>query len=145
MFTRLDPTQLQEYEAYWNKVKTFCNVHIQEGLMEPWIDPNSGDVYVARCYYGQEGNLDIDLPPLPYELIVSSPTVDIWSFGVLMFQLCAGGHPLFPANTRTGHMVSYGTISSWNKGIAENMIYDHVRNPLAQDILLHILAPAVER
>jgi len=113
--------------------------------MEPWIDPNSGDVYVARCYYGQEGNLDIDLPPLPYELIVSSPTVDIWSFGVLMFQLCAGGHPLFPANTRTGHMVSYGTISSWNKGIAENMIYDHVRNPLAQDILLHILAPAVER
>lgn len=40
----------------------------------------------------------INKDTLPYELIIAHPSYDVWAFGVVLFELCAG-LPLFLANS----------------------------------------------
>ncbi|GMH54434.1 hypothetical protein TrRE_jg9806, partial [Triparma retinervis] len=77
---------------------------------------------------------------LPYQLVHSSPSLDIWSFGTMLYALCTGS-PLFKVSRdddlKDG--VDMHELSTWNddkkiKSIAE------VNDPMAKDLLSKLLS-----
>ena len=142
MFMQLNATELSMYEEYWDTVMKMDNITIESDHIDPWVDPTSGDVYVVKCYCSIKTNPEKYecLPPLPYELIPPTQAVDLWSFGVLLFTLCSGGHSLFPTNHRTGNLSSFEGVGKWTADVSKQVICDQIKDPIAQDILFHLLA-----
>jgi len=143
MFVKLSPPDLRAYRRYWeyvqNKLKVKCDIE----AVEPKIDSRTGEAYGLRCHFLPltESNAS-SVPKLPYELVKSSLSQDLWGFGLVLFHLCAG-HPLFPVNNRTGHLLSFHDICNWTLKDAKDHIYKHIKdNYMAQDLLLRLLSPA---
>lgn len=143
MFVKLTSGELKMYNAYWEAVESMHGgAAIDKAIIEPRLDSSTGNVYVLRCYFADSG---AKLPPLPYKLIPTQEAADVWSFGRFLFTLCSSGHPLFPTNLRTGQLLEYDQVASWDREKRERAIYTHVDDPLAQDILLHLLSSHEER
>jgi len=137
LFTKLTPGELLIYNHYWDTVQSAYNVSLDPTVINPQVDSATGEPYVLKCYF-MGGDKD-DLPPLPYPLVPVRETVDIWSFGKTLFTLCSSGHPLFPTNIKSGHVLAYDQVAKWDHDNARALIYKNVDDPLAQDLLLHIL------
>ena len=148
MFTKLDALELEMYYTYWEKVNTIVDFDVMNMyLVKPWISSETGDTYVIKCYFVHnkgEGLDNISLPSLPYKLVPASESVDVWSFGTLLFTLLSGGIPLFHSNVRTGHVINYKAIASWDIDTAERLVEQHIQDPVSQDLLLHILVSSKE-
>jgi len=142
MFVKLTSGELKMYNDYWKAVEAKHEIEIDKAVIEPRLDINTGDVYVLRCYLADS---DMALPPLPYKLLPTQEAADVWSFGVFLFTLCSSGHPLFPTNLRTAQLLEYDQVATWDREKRERIIYTHVEDPLAQDILLHLLSSHEER
>ena len=142
MFVKLTSGELKMYNDYWEAIETKYEGLLDRAVIHPRLDINTGDVYVLRCYFA---GADTDLPPLPYKLLPTQEAADIWSFGRFLFILCSSGHPLFPANLRTDQLLDYDQVASWDREKRERIIYEYVENPLAQDLLLHLLSSHEER
>jgi len=142
MFVKLSASEVRVYTTYWEMVEKIYNVKVDKRVVEPCVNLETGSTYVLRCHYVPvDGDpIDASLPKLPYELIPARETTDVWCFGLLLFCLCSGGRPLFPANVKTGHLLGYDKIVRWDEKMASATIYEHVEDPVAQDILLHLLA-----
>lgn len=145
LFVKLSPSELKAYNSYWETVKTACGATLDESVIVPHIDPMTGDSYVLRCHYILEEGVDVDLPPLPYKLVPARQTSDIWAFGLLLYTFCSSGHAIFPINMKTGHLMAYDQVANWSPDKTRELVYKHVADPLAQDILLHILSGYEER
>lgn len=145
MFVKLSPAELVLYRQYWDFVETNFSVTIDKAIIDPRFDASTGDAYVLRCHFLHGDDDDKGLPSLPYSLLCAREAGDIWSLGQVLFTLCSSGHPLFASNMRTGHLLEYDLIGRWDQQEAEAMVYGHVQDPLAQDILLHLLAPYEDR
>lgn len=143
LFTRLTPGELGIYNHYWKTVESDNKISIDRNVISPQIDAATGESYVLKCYY--MGNDTSDLPPLPYLLVPARETADIWSFGRALFMLCSSGHPLFPTNIKTGHLLAYDQVANWDHEKARAMVFKYVSDPLAQDLLLHLLATYEDR
>ena len=115
MFKKIDPLEQAFYNNYWKAVLELANVNIQKELINPRIDPITGDVYVVKCHCILEESKRRSLPPLPYDLVEPDASVDIWSFGVFLFTLITGGETLFQSNIRMGTMsnVELAATSAW--------------------------------
>lgn len=144
MFTRLSPVDLQIYNQYWDFVERSFGVRADKLAVGPKLDAATGDVYGLKCYFSPPEGSETQLPPLPYDLAVSSVAADIWSFGLLVFELVAR-RPLLPFNARTGHLLSYKEVCGWTEDRAKEYVYEYVKDHLAQDILLRLLAPLEQR
>lgn len=143
MFVRLTPGELKMYNDYWEAVeKANDEGEIDKSIIRPCFDEKTGDVYVLRCYLADSNT---NLPALPYKLLPPQEAADVWSFGQFLFTLCSSGHPLFPANLRTGQLLEYDEVASWDREKRERLVYTNVDDPLAQDILLHLLSSHEER
>lgn len=142
MFVKLTSGELKMYNDYWDAVVSKNEGAIDKTVIQPCLDSSTGDVYVLRSYFVDTG---MALPPLPYKLLPIQEAADVWSFGRFLFTLCSSGHPLFPVNMRTGQLLEYNHIATWDREKRERMIYTHVDDPLAQDILLHLLSSHEER
>ena len=147
MFVKLTPGELKMYNAHWEAVESSQDVVIDKSVVAPCLDEITGDAYVLRCHFDLSedkygGN---KLPPLPYKLLPTQEAADFWSFGRFLFILCSSGHPLFPTNLRTGHLLQYNQAATWNPVKREEMIYRHVEDGLAQDLLLRLLSSHEER
>ena len=149
MFVKLTQEELKQYKEYWDTVEKEFGATINRSVVDPVVDFHTGASYVMRCHFvpdeAQAGHANQKLPPLPYKLYPARESADIWAFGQLLFMLCSTGRPLFPTNARTGRLLNYKEICEWDMQSAEAMIYEFVDNPLAQDILLRLLAPYEKR
>ena len=147
MFVKLSAGEVRIYQSYWDMVEKFYNIKVDRSVVEPCINLETGSTYVLRCHYVPEGGkaLDKAIPKLPYQLVPSRESTDVWCFGLLIFALCSGGRPLFATNTKTGNLLDYEGVVSWNKKAAEANVYQYVKDALAEDLLLQILAPFEER
>lgn len=145
MFVRLSPGELKLYQEYWRVVKEKLGVSVDETVISPHRDAVTGGSCVIRCHLVATDESMRDLPPLPYQLVPARETSDLWSFGLIVFTLCSNGRPLFPTNLRSGQLLDYGQIVNWDASMAASLIYEHVRDPLAQDFLLLVLSSYEER
>ena len=140
MFTKVSPAELKQYWNYWHSVENRFGVKIDKAIIEPVVDVATGESFVVKCHFLPLGN-DVSNHLLPYQLIPASPCSDIWALGQLLFLLCTG-RTLFQVAPRDGRLVEYGRICDWD---AAPVIYEHVSDPLAQDLLLKLLSPYEER
>ena len=148
MFTKLEPSKLDMYEEYWKYVATeISHSNIPWSLVQPLIHPITGDRYVIKFHCElnpdelQEG---IQLPPLPYELVPYSEAHDVWSFGLLVLHLCSGGYSILHTNGMT--LMGWEFLVKWDDvDTAEELIFRHVDDLVAQDMLLHVLVDIQER
>jgi serine/threonine protein kinase/ankyrin repeat protein len=141
MFVKLTGSEVKMYQAYWAEVEKTFNIKVDQRVVKPCVNLETGNTCVLRCHYVPSDGQTSSLPPLPYKLVPARESSDIWCFGQLLFTLCSGGRSLFPTNVKTGHLLDYESISHWDKKTATSMIYEHVEDTLAQDILLHLLSP----
>lgn len=143
MFVKLSAAEARIYQTYWEMVERVYKVKVDKKVVEPFVNLQTGATYVLRCHFvpSNERQLDVALPELPYQLVAARESTDVWCFGLILFTLCSGGRPLFPSNLKTGHLLDYESIVGWNHEKAAAQIYEHVEDPIAQDLLLHLLAP----
>ena len=83
----------------------------------------------------------LDLESLPYELIKSTPAVDIWSLGCLLFQF-ATGENLEPV-TRDDDLTSGSSmarIMGWNEEFMNRKL-QAVKDAAARDLIRMLLQP----
>jgi hypothetical protein len=145
-FVKLSPANLKTYHKYWRAVARL-GIQVDKAAIEPIVDFESGETYVVRCYFDHQqlsSTDEIALPSLPYETLPASESIDLWGLGQMLFTLCAG-RPLFPVSSRDSQLLDYADISNWSTEMAASLIYKHVTDSLAQDILLRILSPSEER
>mmetsp|Transcript_8743 Transcript_8743/g.10098 ORF Transcript_8743/g.10098 Transcript_8743/m.10098 type:complete len:1855 (+) Transcript_8743:175-5739(+) len=145
MFKKLDSLELAFYNKYWSAVFELPNVVIPKELISPRIDPDTGDAFVLKCYCKLDDSSQRSLPPLPYDLVKVSPSVDIWSFGVFLFALMTGGEMLFQSNIRKGSMSKLELATMWNDDVATSIMQQYINDPVAEDLLLFLLSSEVER
>lgn len=147
MFVKLSAREVKIYERYWDMVEQVNNVKVDQRVVKPFVNLTTGSSYVLRCHYVPSAEQAIfqKLPDLPYQLLPTRESSDVWCFGMLLFTLCSGGRSLFPSNLKTGHLLDYESIVDWNHTEVASCVYEHVDDPLAQDILLHLLAPYEDR
>ena len=145
MFKKIDPLEQTFYNNYWNAVFELANVNISKELINPRVDPNTGDVYVVKCYCHLDETTKRSLPPLPYDLVEPSTSVDLWAFGISLFTLITGGEMFFRSNIRTGTLSNIELTAKWNHDMAATIIQQYVPSHVAQDLLLFLLSTAEER
>ncbi|KAG7344095.1 ankyrin repeat domain protein [Nitzschia inconspicua] len=142
MFTKLSSTEEEICKQYWEKVEEIYGIQVDRQVVEPNIESHSGSSYTLRCFYEPHGRKKVsegELPELPYMLVPARESTDLWSFGIMLYCMCSGGRPLFPTNVKSGHLLDHDQIVNWSKDIARAAVYEHVKDPVAQDILLLLL------
>ncbi len=147
MFVKLTAAEARIYQTYWDMVERIYKVQVDKKVVEPFVNMQTGATYVLRCHFvpDNDHHIDVALPELPYQLVPARESTDVWCFGLILFTLCSGGRPLFPSNLKTGHLLDYESIVGWNHDKASAQIYEHIHDSIAQDLLLHLLAPFDDR
>lgn len=146
LFVKLSPAEIKLYNAYWNHVQTVYSIQVDKLVIDPHVHPITGDSYVLRCHFEPDDTDTVaELPPLPYTLVPAREPVDVWSFGRVMFTLCSAGHPLFASNIKSGHLLAYDQVANFDHPLAREYIYKYVDDPLAQDLLFHLLGTYEQR
>lgn len=145
MFMKVNATELQEYNLYWKVVMELDYVSVPAELVKPRIDPITNEAYIMKCYCNLDGRSAEALPSLPYELVQYDESIDVWAFGVFLFNLVSGGETIFQPNFRTGRLTSMEVLAKWDVDIAESIISQFVNDLAAQDLLLHILVEGERR
>ena len=148
MFYRISSDEMKAFNRYWNAVERIYDVSIDRSAIEPFVDPVSGDMFVVKCYYEQsmeQSSVDYEsLPSLPYDLVRASESADMWALGQILLYLLRG-QPLFPTSVRSGMLLDYRSIASWDGSALAGIVYGHVDDVLAQDLLLRVLGTVEDR
>ena len=144
MFVQLSEIELQAYDRYWLFVEKAFSVSVDRSAIDPVVDSESGDTFVPRCYYTPPAGSSIDLPLLPYDLVVASPATDYWAFGLLVFEICTG-RPLFATEPRSGRLLEFHRHVKWSNKTSASLIYNNVKDHIYQDLFLQLLSPLSRR
>jgi hypothetical protein len=134
----------RQFCAIWERL---CqNYELWETAVRPWVDEEAQCVYLLKTFENRPNHPSRDVSLLPYKLVPPSEKVDVWIFGIFIYELCSGGNPL-----HTGYrgdlrgVEAYSKLHGWDLSAAERSVREHVQDPLAQDLLCQILVPAKER
>ena len=110
----------------------------------PRLSPGGRFAYIIKCFDDSGKKPDHDL--LPYDLISATESIDVWAFGNLLFTMMSG-RTLFH-QTQEGNLANtwaFEQLYSWSEGMAREEIMSGIDDPLAQDLLIQILAQENER
>lgn len=133
---------VQEFSKSWARLKS--NAYLWERI-RPRTRSDGRHAFVIKFHDDLKRTENAN-DHLPYSPVASSEKIDIWSFGVILFTLCSRGS-LFH-ETVDGDLSdasAYENLHSWNSLSAHHHIKESIRNPLAQDLLLKMLAREEDR
>lgn len=134
---------VHRFSTIWERM---CANHRLWEIVRPRVDLTNKRAYVLKTFEDRYDNPMHDVSKLPYSLIHPSEKVDVWVFGVFLYQLCSGGNPF-----HTGYqgdlrgVEAYSQLHNWSKVEANRNIREHIQDPLAQDLLRQILLPVNDR
>ena len=134
---------IHRFSIIWERM--CANNRLWENV-RPRVDVTNRCAYMLKTFEDRDDIKLHDTPALPYKLIRPSEKVDVWVFGIFMYQLSSGGNPF-----HTGYQGdlrgfdSYSRLHHWDKIEADRSIREQVHDPLAQDLLRQILLPANDR
>lgn len=137
-------TSFSQFCAIWNRM---CeNYHLWEKVIRPRVDEQKRLGYLLKTFENRDSSSRRNFSSLPYKLVAPSEKIDVWIFGIFVYELCSGGNPF-----HTGYhgdlrgVSSYSRLYEWDRLAVEKSVREHVQDPLAQDLLCQILVPAEER
>jgi serine/threonine protein kinase len=135
---------IHKFSSIWERM---CANHRLWDIVRPRVDMTNRCAYMLKTFEDRDDSHNHFLvSKLPYALMRPSVKVDIWVFGIFIYQLCSGGNPF-----HTGYqgdlrgVDAYSRLHHWSKLEADRSIREHIQDPLAQDLLRQILVPASER
>lgn len=138
MFVKLSPhgetcigkywANSRDYEEQWPHVKP-VRTHM--------------GTYSVRSY-----DLDLktkrprDLHLLPYSPLSASISIDMWGFGVLLYNLCCGEQLLYSSrNDDIINPIDYAAAALWTEASLQKKIDANVLDPIAGDLIMELLQP----
>jgi serine/threonine protein kinase len=127
----------RKVEQYWSSITDAAMIDLRRKV-EP--KKSGSGVYCVKAYYSGAGP---SLKDLPYELVRATPQLDIWSFGVVLYMLCAREFPL--SVSRDGDLVGpldMKTVATWKQADIQLLICQKFKSdPVLADLLLKLLHP----
>eukprot|EP00986_Skeletonema_menzelii_P013645 scaffold8097_cov148-Skeletonema_menzelii.AAC.16 len=135
---------VHNFSVIWERM---CANNRLWDIVRPRVDMTNQCAYMLKTFEDRDDSQMLhDVSDLPYKLIHPSEKVDVWAFGIFIYQLCGGGNPFHTGYQ--GHLLgvdAYSRLHHWSKVDADKSISEHIQDPLAQDLLRQILIPASER
>ena len=134
MFHKLKTSEEGEKtKKYWS---AFTDV---EAMTELWKKVRPKGLFCVKSFYDAEGPASKDLP---YDLVHASPQLDIWSYGVMLYTLCAGDSLL--RVSRDGDLekaIDMQEVAMWSQESIEYLVSQKSFDPVITDLLLKLLEP----
>jgi len=127
----------------WQRMQS--NLILWERVVRPRVDEEN-EVAFALKVFDDRPNAPHDISLLPFDLLVPSVKVDVWMFGVFLYELCSGGNPFhigYQGDLRGAD--AFEKLYNWDETSAARNIEENIHDPLAQDLLRRILLPESER
>lgn len=134
-------TSLIQFFNSWERMKKNAKLWTK---VRPQLSQGGRFAYIIKCFDDSGKNFDHNL--LPYDLISATERIDVWAFGILLFTM-RSGRTLFH-QTQEGNLANtwaFEQLYAWNEEIAREEIMSSIDDPLAQDLLIQLLATKSER
>jgi serine/threonine protein kinase len=138
MFAKLNAVEFKSFETYFTNIKR-DELWVK---VKPFYDISRKCYYAVRTFIDSKG-IDGFLPGDDF-LIKATPSIDIWSFGVLMYyMLSTNNEPLFAVDinddiSKRGCDEYRKMIEMTDNSIANNIL-EFITDPFAQELLMKIL------
>ena len=100
---------------------------------------------VVKTFLTNEDGDPLNVKELPYTLLPADPSIDVWSFGVLLYNLIAD-RPLFTTN-RDDDLKSKASlvqIATWSVEYIRQLIDQTIEHNMANSLLKQLLHPNPE-
>ena len=139
-------SDLSEFYTYWENVKRFDyrnDILEWREKIEPKISSKSGYYFCIKTFQYKYDELNqpiITDRPLPYGLVRASNSIDIWSFGVMLYHLhtgCSFVRADVSGDFESGDDMEF--IYSWNETLCKEKLAKNVKDPKIMDLLSLIL------
>ena len=138
MFVKLSPHGENCIGKYWANSRNFEE---QWPHVKP-VRTHMG-TYSVRSY-----DLDLktkrprDLHLLPYSPLSASTSIDMWGFGLLLYNLSCGEPLLYSSrNDDIINPIDYAAAALWTEGSLQKKIDANVLDPIAADLIMELLQP----
>jgi ankyrin repeat protein len=135
--------EVDEFAKVWNRLLFHAKLWSK---VKPRITNDEKFAFIIKTYNDlpdETGFIEeVDESSVPYAFVRPSEKIDVWSFGVLLFALCSGGslfHLGFGGDLHDSE--DFRELYDWNSQKAECLFREKVEDPIAQDLLVKILAP----
>ncbi|RHY65656.1 hypothetical protein DYB30_007853 [Aphanomyces astaci] len=143
MFYKLkSEDEVAQYSSYWQqrnhpeKTKNEADDDDERPRHDPdwWAKVQPRHHWVVKTFHDKDHHL------LPYTLVKATPAVDMWAFGVLMYQMYSGVELVPTDRNQDVDDSSIERAATWTPADLATRLQNKVANPVARDLLLKLLA-----
>ena len=135
MFVPLNSAELAAHNEYWANADPERRKKVAARNAE-------GKNFAVKTFAVNEDDSPRNLDVLPFHALAASKSLDVWSLGCMLFNMCAA-HNLFPVNRDDDMTYPQGLqdAARWTVDDMQRALVQHIADPTAADLLGHMLHP----
>ena len=141
MFVKLSPHGESCIGKYWSNSENFDE-------RWPHVKPvrTHMGTYTVRAYdLDSKTKRPRDLHLLPYSPLSASISLDMWGYGLLLYNLCCGEPLLYSSrNDDIVNPADYAAAALWTEASLQKKIDANILDPIAADLIMQLLQPNPE-